>query len=48
MRRHLTPLLAVAMIGLLVAGCDKCGHRITPNTPSLPTSCGDDAGPSAK
>ncbi len=48
MRRRLTPLLAVATIALAVAGCDKCGHRATLNTPSLPTSCGDNAEPAAK
>ena len=48
MRRHLTPLLAVALIGLFASGCDKCGHRVTLNTPSLPTSCGDNAEPATK
>ena len=48
MRRPVTSLLAVALAGLVVAGCDKCGHRVTPNAPSLPTSCGDNAEPSAK
>ena len=48
MRRPLTCLFAAALIGLAVAGCDKCGHRVTLNTPSLPTSCGDNAEPAAK
>ncbi len=48
MRAPPIALLAVALIGLVAAGCDKCGHRVTPNTPSLPTSCGDSAEPSAK
>ena len=48
MRRRLTLLLTVAVIGLAVAGCDKCGHRVTLNAPSLPTSCGDNAEPAAK
>ena len=48
MRRRLTPLLAAAVIGCALAGCDKCGHRVTLNTPSLPTSCGDNAEPAAK
>ena len=48
MRARPLALLAVALIGLAIAGCDKCGHRVTLNTPSLPTSCGDNAEPSAK
>ena len=48
MRSRPLALLVVALIGLAAAGCDKCGHRVTLNTPSLPTSCGDNAEGSAK
>ena len=42
MCRHLLRGLAVAMMAIVVAGCDKCGHPVHINTPSLPASCGGD------
>ena len=48
MRRRLIPLFTLVIVGLVANGCDKCGHRVTLNTPSLPTSCGDNAEPAAK
>ena len=36
-------LLLVLLLG--IAGCDKCGNRAILNAPSLPNSCGAEAGP---
>ena len=40
MRRLMLNALAVAVMVVTVAGCDKCGHPVHLNTPSLPASCG--------
>ena len=39
---HRWMLNAVAMVVMVVTvtGCDKCGHPVHLNTPSLPASCG--------
>ncbi len=36
-RLRLVPLL---LLSLGIAGCDKCGNRVSLNAPSLPNSCG--------
>jgi hypothetical protein len=39
------PILAIAAIGLLLAGCDKCGNPVKLNSPAWPKACyGDGAG----
>ena len=35
--------LGLVAVSLVVAGCDKCGHRIEINTPSIQKACGDNA-----
>ena len=34
--------LVVALLGLAVAGCDKCGNPVHINTPSIPHACTTD------
>ena len=43
-RMHLR-IVAAVLVGFLLAGCDKCGHRVKFNAPSLPDSCGENADP---
>ncbi len=38
-------LSVLLFLALGIAGCDKCGNRVTLNAPSLPNTCGADAGP---
>ncbi len=38
-------VVCLALLGLALAGCDKCGNRIKLNAPMLPTVCGDNADP---
>ena len=46
MIRRLQSRIALAiLLGLLLAGCDKCGNRVKFNAPSLPDSCGENANP---
>lgn len=46
MIRRLLPRMTVAiLVGLVLAGCDKCGNRVKFNAPSLPDSCGENANP---
>ncbi len=35
-------LVALAALGLAVAGCDKCGHAVHFNAPSIQKACADD------
>ncbi len=35
--------LGLASVCVVAAGCDKCGHRIDINTPSIQKACGDNA-----
>jgi hypothetical protein len=38
-------MLAIAAMGLLLAGCDKCGNPVKLNSPAWPKACyGDGAG----
>ena len=42
MRRFLSRGLVVALLGLVAAGCDKCGNAVHINTPSIPHACTSD------
>ena len=44
-RRVLLRMTATMLVGLALAGCDKCGNRVKFNAPSLPDSCGENANP---
>lgn len=47
MHLRIVPLRIVAaiLVGFLLAGCDKCGHRVKFNAPSLPDACGENSDP---
>ena len=32
----------LTLVALAVGGCDKCGHRVHLNAPSIQHACGDD------
>lgn len=43
-RLHLR-IAAAVLVGLLLAGCDKCGNRVKFEAPTLPGVCGENADP---
>ena len=43
-RMHLR-IAAAVLVGLLLAGCDKCGNRVKFNAPSIPNACGENSDP---
>ncbi len=44
-RRTLLRTAVALLLGIALAGCDKCGNRVKFNAPSLPDSCGENANP---
>jgi len=42
MRRSAISLAGLILVCLTLGGCDKCGHPIRFNTPSLPNACYED------
>jgi hypothetical protein len=43
MQRHLVTFSALALIALLLAGCDRCGDPVNINVPGQPKSCYENA-----
>lgn len=41
MRRIAFPMASLILMGLALAGCDKCGEPVKFNLPSLPSACYD-------
>ncbi len=39
MPRYRRSVLALVALGLLLAGCDKCGNPVHLNAPSIPKTC---------